>query len=160
MKKLFLMMALAFIGTTASATDNIENAKKFLNSLEVGELAFVAQMAHEDIVFEDPTFGAEVRGKDNVLKAYENYTGGVHSLSKHLLHGYESNNVVVLSFVFHAYIDVLGTGDENKYLPMMGEGIRVIRFKDGKIIRHTDLSDYTRLQQEMDAIRNAASLTQ
>lgn len=153
MKKLFLTMACVIVGTAASANDNLENAKRFLTSLERNDLTFVAELAHNDIVFEDPTFGAEVRGKNAVLQAYQNYTGGVRNLSKHLLHGYESNNVVVLSYVFHAYIDVLGTGDESKYAPMMGEGIRVIRFEDGKVIRHTDLSNYARIQREIDALK-------
>lgn len=147
-------MALVIVGTAASANDNIENAKRFLTSLETNDLSVANQLAHDDIVFEDPTFGAEVRGKNAVMQAYQNYTGGVRNLSKHLLHGYESNNVVVLSYVFHAYIDVLGTGDESKYAPMMGEGIRVIRFEDGKVIRHTDLSDYVRIQREIDALKN------
>ena len=153
MKNFFLTVALVIVGTAASANDNLENAKRFLTSLESGDLAFAAEIAHDDIVFEDPTFGAEVRGKNAVLQAYQNYTGGIRNLSKHLMYGYESNNVVVLSYVFHAYIDVLGTGDESKYAPMMGEGIRVIRFEDGKVIRHTDLSDYARLQREIDALK-------
>ena len=150
MKKNLILMIVAIFSLPTAASDNLETAKQFLTALEQQQLDVAEALIHDDIVFEDPTFGVERRGKEQVLTTYQNYTGGIRQLTKHLLYGYESNDVVVLSYVFHAYVDVLRRGTDDGYAPIMGEGLRVIRFKDGKVVRHTDLSDYVRIQRDID----------
>ncbi len=151
MKKHLILMMLAIFSLPVTASDNLETAKHFLTALEKQDLDTVTELVHGDIVFEDPTFGVERRGKERVLETYRNYTGGIRQLTKYLLYGYESNDVVVLRYVFHAYVDVLRSGAEDGFAPIMGEGLRILRFKGGKIIRHTDLSDYVRVQRDIDA---------
>lgn len=135
------------------SNNRIETAEAFLTALEQGRPELVSDLMHDEIWFEDPTWGAERRGKDAVLQAYQGYTGGAHDLLRHLVKGYESNGTVVLEYVFYVRMDVRGDGKPEGFVPMMGSGIRVIGFRDGKIVRHTDLSDYTRMKVKIAEAR-------
>lgn len=149
------LLLLSWTGTVFAqeSKNHIETAEAFLTALEQGRPELVSDLIHDEIWFEDPTWGAERRGKDAVLQAYQGYTGGAHDLLRHLVKAYESNGTVVLEYVFYVRMDVLGDGNPEGFVPMMGSGTRVIGFKDGKIVRHTDLSDYTRLKAKIAEAR-------
>ncbi len=145
----FLFLTCAVTAFAQDSKNNIETAEAFLTALEQGRPESVADLMHDEIWFEDPTWGAERRGKEAVLKAYKGYTGGVHDLMRQRVKGYESNNTVVLEYVFSVRLDVHGDGNPEGFVPMMGNGIRIIGFRDGKVVRHTDLSDYTQLKAKI-----------
>lgn len=152
MKSLLTTCILALTFTAPGlANDTIERAQKFLAALESGDLETVQSMAHPDIVFEDPTFGVEFAGRDVVLDVYRDYTGGSQDLRKHLVKGFETNDVVVLDYIFYVnFVGPDGDGDQT-LTPVMGPGLRVIRFKDGLVIRHTDLADYSEVERQRAA---------
>lgn len=139
----------SFQALAAETADKITIAELFLTALETGDVETAAQYVHDEIWFEDPTWGSEIHGRAEVLKAYEGYTGGVKDISRHRTKGYESNGTVVLEYIFHVQMDVVGDDKPSSYMPMMGEGLRIIGFKDGKIVRHSDLSDYTTIRQKL-----------
>ncbi|MBL4790594.1 MAG: nuclear transport factor 2 family protein [Kordiimonadaceae bacterium] len=158
MKKLFLLAAtILFTSAPIFATDNIDTAKRFIRALEAGDMAIVAGLIGKDGTFEDPTFGASHKGRDTLLRIYEGYRGGgtTHDLFGYVTNAYESSETVVLTYMVYAAVDLVAGGKAADRLPLMGQIIRVIGFKDGKIIRHTDLANYSRILATIAAARKA-----
>ncbi len=149
----FLFLACTVNVFAQDSGNYIKTAEAFLTALEQGRPESVADLMHDEIWFEDPTWGGERRGKDAVLQAYQGYTGGAHDLLRHPVKAYESNGTVVLEYVFYVRMDVVGDGNPDGFVPMMAGGIRIIGFRDGKIVRHTDLSDYTQLKAKIAEAR-------
>ena len=144
MKQFLLTIALvACAAISANANDRIETAQRFLKALETGDMATVTSLMHEDITFEDPTFNDRLHtGKDSLLTIYAGYTGGVHNLKGHMTQAFESNGTVILDYIYYVEMDLTQGGAPEDRVPVMGRGLRVIGFKDGKIVRHIDLADY------------------
>lgn len=155
MKKLIIATALILASASQVwATDNIEAAKTFIKALQNQDLETVEAMVADNIAFEDPTWGASYKGRQNVMQVYKVYTGGVGNIKGYVMDAFESNNTVVLNYMVYANIK-LKTGG---LMPIMGQSIRIVGFKDGKVVRHTDLADYSRmmrLQAEAEAAAEA-----
>ncbi|WP_262693391.1 nuclear transport factor 2 family protein [Kordiimonas aquimaris] len=152
MKKFIITTAtILWAATAAFAENNIEKAQHFLAALEANDTRAASAYVHEDIIFEDPTWGAKHEGREHVLKVYEGYTGSIKDLHSYVVRSYESNNTVVLNLVMYGKVDVLGDGNPEAYAPIMSEVTRIIEFKDDKIVRHIDLADYNSLRSLMAA---------
>ena len=160
MKKIIMAAAMFLGSVSASATSYIETAKSFIDALDSGHPAEIADLLADDMVFEDPTWGASQSGKATVLKAYTGYTGpNMHNLHKYVTDAFESNGVVVLTYVVHADMDLTPGAAPEDRVGLMGRIIRVVCFnKDGKIMRHTDLADYGQVQRDIAAAKAARGI--
>ncbi|WP_286829403.1 MULTISPECIES: nuclear transport factor 2 family protein [Kordiimonas] len=139
----FGIVAAILVSFSASAEGLIEKAEKFVDALEQEDLKTVEPMMAEAFIFEDPTWGAAHEGKANVLKIYQNYTGGARNLQKIKTQAYESAGTVVFVYVYYAEMNLAGRGKEPRYHPVMGYGGRIIQFdKAGLVKRHIDFADY------------------
>lgn len=152
MKKLLITTVLFLMSTTAQANERIETALHFLKALEASDMATVEQLVHDDITFQDLTWDGTLHaGRENVLKVYRGYTGGAHNILGHVLNAFESNHTVVLDYVIYAQMDVARDTKPEDRVPMIGRAVRVIGFKDGKIVRHMDMADYDKVKAAMAA---------
>ena len=138
----------------AEANDRIEKAQRFLKALETGDMATAAPLMHTDITFEDPTFSDRLHeGKEALLRIYAGYTAGAHNLKSQMTQAFESNGTVVLDYMYYVEMDLKPGGAPKDRVSLMGRGLRVIGFKDGKIIRHIDLADYGQVNAAIAALQ-------
>lgn len=144
MKTAFFGVVVAtLLSFSASAESLLEKAERFVDALEQEDLATVEPMMAEAFIFEDPTWGVAHEGKANVLKVYQNYTGGARNLQKIKTQAYESAGAVVFIYVYYIEMNLAGPGETPRYHPVMGYGGRIVQFdKAGLIKRHIDFADY------------------
>ena len=158
MKKMIMIATIFFCSVSASATSYIETAKSFIDALNQERAADIADLLADDIVFEDPTWGAHETGKANVLKVYAGLMTGAWDVNTLVLDAFESSGVVVLTYVIGASMDLVENATPDQRAQFMGKMVRVIRFKDGKIIQHTDMMDAEKLIREMQAAADARGI--
>jgi ketosteroid isomerase-like protein len=99
-------------------------AETVWRAIGAGDWDGAAEHLHDDVVQEWPQSGERIVGKQNVLAINQNYPGGLPKMS--FRRSVSGGNVAVLEVE-------LKYADGSVY-----QGISVMEFRDGKIVKETD----------------------
>ncbi|CAM2070350.1 Nuclear transport factor 2 family protein [Sulfidibacter corallicola] len=148
-------LALIFTGwsfATAPPTppENERVINAYIDYLKKFDSQGMLSLMDEGVVYEDPTYGTEIVGKESVtqlLSGMEKVLKQMHIVDQHF---YISNSVGV--FVATIAVTMNLSPDDPKAEPglLHATMVFVVRAKDGKITRHTDLANYKSLDAQAE----------
>lgn len=135
--------------TTSAQT--LELAKQYNQYLIDNNTEKAMAMAAPGLVFSDPTWGIYDQNKATAKASYSASTARYHNITYDIRNIMSSRGTVVIHMIGSADIDPIGVKDPAKRVHIMADLIRVITIKEGKVIRHTDLSDYDKIMPKLES---------
>lgn len=153
-QRFVMILLMSGISTTAGAQDNMAKAMAFFEQLDTNNMEGLGEFLSDDVVFQDPTFGARYEKKETVMQVYSGYAAGASNVQRLLLSSFESKGTVVTTWIMAAdMIPYIGAPDEHR-VATIGKIVRALEFNaDGKIVQHIDLGDYSEIIPKIMAAR-------
>lgn len=152
MKRATLSMTLFIIGLTSLSGQDLKSiSRQYFDAYFSMDQAEYSKYMAEDVTWSDPTWSEidpsnkPVSGKSAVLAHLKTATEGLSNLSYAIEEHFVSGPVAVFEGIMKYTFNDAGSG---KSFDFEIREVSVLEFRDGKIIKHTDYSDFkTWLQQ-------------
>ncbi|GEM_PF-5622793 len=144
-RSLRLVLAISLISVQAYAQDLKSDSRKYIDAYFAMDQATYGRYLAEDVIWSDPTWSEidpsnkSVSGKQAVLAHLKTVTTGLTNLSYAIEEHFVSGPVAVFEGIMTYTFTDSNTG---KSYDFRVREVSVLEFRDGKIIRHTDYSDF------------------
>lgn len=158
MRKIALLLVGILLLAVPASANEIEAAKRYINALESGSAEEVHPLMADDIIFEDLTWGAVARGKDEVAKVYAAYTGNIHNVRNKIKNAYAFRGTVVVHSTVSGDVALVSDATPEQRTEVAIDVVRMITLENGKITRHIDVGDYQSMMDQVGAAKKQMGL--
>ncbi|MDF2179372.1 nuclear transport factor 2 family protein [Aliiglaciecola sp. CAU 1673] len=157
MKLKSILLLLGFVTSTLvqaggwpeTTAEQREVALTYNHLLNIQQVEQAMALVDENVRFSDPTWGVHNQNKTHLATAYSSMSGSYHNMQFDIRKVSSSKGTLVIHMIGSADVDLSPDASADQRVHLFADFIRVLEVKDGKIVRHLDLSDYDKFMPSL-----------